>query len=487
MLFESTSGSPETDRHLQLVQSVDWSATSIGAIDDWPPELLLLFHLIILDPQPRLLLLGPDHTLLYNEAYAELVGERHPAALGRPIREAFPETYSMTLSIVDEVVSTGRASVEKGFCMPLMRDGRLLEIHMSWIVVPFPKKSSLTGFSVILRDETEKRVSDRRLQTSHQLSMALTMASDISSLWETILTSLRDRDYDCPFALLYAPEPDANGNDELFFQIRGSVGDFENNPVAANVLNLSGTSNDRLNQKLGAALTSEEPILLKSEDGSLPKSWSNAASTRGWKDSCTEAVVIPLQSNRYHKVRALLVLGVATRSRYDVAYKSWVEEMRRTIGNSIHSLRKKEMAAVELAQREKKANNISLQYNHLVKVMELSDVGIFSCDKSGNLLQANESWYRLSSFSRQAEPVPAFAWLESVYDDDKALVMSNWNSMLQGKPVTVGEARLLNITSSADFSIVSNEVETPRAAGRTVDFGCLSSSHGRPRQDHKYM
>ncbi|TIA07743.1 hypothetical protein D6C80_09612 [Aureobasidium pullulans] len=436
MLFESTSGSPETDRHLQLVQSVDWSATSIGAIDDWPPELLLLFHLIVLDPQPRLLLLGPDHTLLYNEAYAELVGERHPAALGRPIREAFPETYSMTLSIVDEVVSTGRASVEKGFCMPLMRDGRLLEIHMSWIVVPFPKKSSLTGFSVILRDETEKRVSDRRLQTSHQLSMALTMASDISSLWETILGSLRDKDHDCPFALLYAPEPDANGNDELFFQIRGSVGDFENNPVAANVLNLSGTSNDRLNQKLGAALTSEEPILLKSEDGSLPKSWSNAASTRGWKDYCTEAVVIPLQSNRYHKVRALLVLGVATRSRYDVAYKSWVEEMRRTIGNSIHSLRKKEMAAVELAQREKKANNISLQYNHLVKVMELSDVGIFSCDKSGNLLQANESWYRLSSFSRQAEPVPAFAWLESVYDDDKALVMSNWNSMLQGKPVT---------------------------------------------------
>lgn len=145
------------------------------------------------------------------------------------------------------------------------------------------------------------------------------------------------------------------------------------------------------------------------------------------------------------------------------------------------------MDAVELAQREKKANNISLQYNHLVKVMELSDVGIFSCDKSGNLLQANESWYRLSSFSRQAEPVPAFAWLESVYDDDKALVMSNWNSMLQGKPVTVGEARLLNITSSADFSIVSNEVETPRATGRTVDFGCLSSSHGRPRQDHKYM
>ncbi|KAG9943177.1 putative histidine kinase HHK19p, partial [Aureobasidium melanogenum] len=68
--------------------------------------------------------------------------------------------------------------------------------------------------------------------------------------------------------------------------------------------------------------------------------------------------------------------------------------------------------------------------------MELSDVGIFSCDRNGNLLEANESWYRLSTVPKQNEPVPAFSWLESVYDEDKDLVMSNWHSMLQGKPVT---------------------------------------------------
>ncbi|KAI5198167.1 hypothetical protein E4T39_06893 [Aureobasidium subglaciale] len=436
LMFDASSGSPGTDRHLSLVQKVDWAATSIGAIDDWPPELLLLFHLIILDPQPRLLLLGLDHLLLYNEAYAELVGEKHPAALGCPIREAFPETYSLTLSIVDEVVSTGRASVEKGFTMPLMRNGRLMEIHMSWTIVPFPKKSALTGFSVILRDETEKRISDRRLQTVHKLTLSFNAATDVSSLWDTILGSLSEREHDCPFALIYAPESSASGDDELVFRLKGSVGDFEKNSVVANVLNLNGTSKDRLNQSLSLAVTLEEPVLLTTQDGSLPGSWSKAAHTRGWEDDCTEALVLPLQSNRYHKVRALLILGVATRSTYDAAYKTWIEEMRRTIGNSIHSLRKKEIAALELAQREKKANNISREYNHLVKVMELSDVGIFSCDRDGNLLQANESWHRLSSFPRQDGPVPAFAWLESVHDEDKDLVMSNWNSMLQGKPVT---------------------------------------------------
>lgn len=191
-LFEPSS-SPETDAHLRLVQNVDWAATSIGAIDDWPPELLLLFHLIILDPQPRILILGPDHLLLYNEAYAELIGEKHPAAIGRPLPIVFPETCEYALSIVDEISRTGRPSVEKNFCMPLTRNGRLLEIHMSWVFVPFPKKSSLIGTSVILRDETEKRLSDRRHITCHNLALALNLATDMSMLWDSIIGSLTER------------------------------------------------------------------------------------------------------------------------------------------------------------------------------------------------------------------------------------------------------------------------------------------------------
>ncbi|CAD0092960.1 unnamed protein product [Aureobasidium mustum] len=435
LIFEP-SGSLETDAHLRLVQNVDWAATSIGAIDDWPPELLLLFHLIILDPQPRILILGPDSLLLYNEAYAELVGEKHPAAIGRPLSIVFPETFEYCSSILDEVSTTGRASVEKNFCMPLIRNGRLLEIHMSWVFVPFPRKSSLVGTSVILRDETEKRLSDRRHITCHNLGLAVNLATSMSTLWDNILGSLSEREHCCPFALLYAPEPDARGDDELVYQLRGTVGDFKDNSVVTHVLNLNGTSSDRLNQRLSSALTTEDPVLLTTDDGSLPESWSKAAKTRGWEDDCTEAVVLPLQANRYHKVRALLVLGVSTRSNYDSAYKSWNEELRRIIGSTLHSLRRKEIAAMEIAQREKKANTISRQYSHLVRVMELSDVGIFSCDRNGNLLEANESWYRLSAFPRQNEPVPAFSWLESVYDEDKDLVMSHWNSMLQGKPVT---------------------------------------------------
>lgn len=247
----------------------------------------------------------------------------------------------------------------------------------------------------------------------------------------------RSREHDCPFALLYAREAEPGDDGELIFQQKGSVGDIANDLGATNVLSLNGTSKDLLTQSLSSAVTTEDPILLTTDEGTLPESWSNAARTRSWGDACTEAVVLPLQSTRYHKVRALLVLGVSTRTNYDTAYKNWSEELRRTIGSSIHSLRRKEIAALELAQREKKAKTISAKYSHLVKVMELSDVGIFSCDKEGNLLEANDSWYRLSLVPRPSASVPAFQWLEYVHDDDKELVMNGFNSMLLGKPVTV--------------------------------------------------
>lgn len=245
------------------------------------------------------------------------------------------------------------------------------------------------------------------------------------------------------------------------FHLQGSIGDFEKNSLPTS-LDFTRTSNDQLVQTLHSALALEKSVLLKTEDNSLPKAWSDAAKARGWKDACTEAIIMPLQSNRYQRVRGLLVLGLATRISYDAAHTHWIEEIRRSIGDSLNLIRRKEVAAKEIAKREKEVTYMSLQYRRLVKVMELSDVGIFECDCDGNLLQANESWHRLSSFPRQPTPTPAFDWLEAVYEEDKPLVMSNWHSMIQGNAVTVCN-NLIDAERSCPYTdsvhVVPNEME----------------------------
>jgi PAS domain-containing protein len=45
---------------------------------------------------------GPDRTLLYNDAYAEILAAKHPAAVGRDFLEVWHEIRDDLLPIVDQ-------------------------------------------------------------------------------------------------------------------------------------------------------------------------------------------------------------------------------------------------------------------------------------------------------------------------------------------------------------------------------------------------
>lgn len=72
----------------------------------------------------------------------------------------------------------------------------------------------------------------------------------------------------------------------------------------------------------------------------------------------------------------------------------------------------------------------------LYKMMEMSDVGTFEFNPQGTLLRANESWYRLSLHPAIDEAHTDFSFMNLVYPPDGPLVLSQWNKLLQGYPVT---------------------------------------------------
>ena len=66
----------------------DWSATSLGKEDAWPPSLRTSVQHILWSDFPNLVLWGSDLLQLYNERYLELMGGRGPSRLGQPARES---------------------------------------------------------------------------------------------------------------------------------------------------------------------------------------------------------------------------------------------------------------------------------------------------------------------------------------------------------------------------------------------------------------
>ncbi|MEU1758192.1 SpoIIE family protein phosphatase [Micromonospora sp. NPDC005223] len=70
-----------------------WAGTSLGAPDTWDPAVRAVADVVLASPVPMALLLGDDLVVLYNDGYAELIGDRHPDALGRPAAEALAEVW----------------------------------------------------------------------------------------------------------------------------------------------------------------------------------------------------------------------------------------------------------------------------------------------------------------------------------------------------------------------------------------------------------
>jgi PAS domain S-box-containing protein len=78
-----------------LVAAKDWSQTPLGPRDRWPSSLRLMVATILASQFPMAVRWGPDFLQIYNDGYRPILGEKHPDALGRPFREAWPETQPL--------------------------------------------------------------------------------------------------------------------------------------------------------------------------------------------------------------------------------------------------------------------------------------------------------------------------------------------------------------------------------------------------------
>lgn len=71
-----------------------WAGTALGSASGWSDRLKLMIEQVLASPLVASLVCGPERILIYNDAAARLYGDRHPAALGRPLPDAFPEGWA---------------------------------------------------------------------------------------------------------------------------------------------------------------------------------------------------------------------------------------------------------------------------------------------------------------------------------------------------------------------------------------------------------
>ncbi|OON62026.1 hypothetical protein B0920_00565 [Massilia sp. KIM] len=76
-----------------MMRAHDWSQSPLGHPRAWPQALRTVVGLMLNSKFPMFVAWGPELGFLYNDSYALILGEKHPAALGRRFHDIWAEIW----------------------------------------------------------------------------------------------------------------------------------------------------------------------------------------------------------------------------------------------------------------------------------------------------------------------------------------------------------------------------------------------------------
>jgi len=117
------------------VREFDWAASPLGSPTHWPQSLMSYVGLMLSATQPMFIAWGPDRIWLYNDAFIPILGQKHPAALGRPSDEVWSEAWVNLAPLFAQVFEGNPVHLE-GFSIGLDRSGRLEEAIFDFSYTP---------------------------------------------------------------------------------------------------------------------------------------------------------------------------------------------------------------------------------------------------------------------------------------------------------------------------------------------------------------
>jgi len=102
--------------------SPDWSRTALGDPAGWPPGLRVTVDILLNSPHAMLLMWGGEQIMVYNDAYAELIGLPGLRAPGGGVPSMRPAAWSWNSEAI-RLAWQGRGASYRGASLPVWRDG----------------------------------------------------------------------------------------------------------------------------------------------------------------------------------------------------------------------------------------------------------------------------------------------------------------------------------------------------------------------------
>lgn len=148
----------------------DWSQSPLGPPPTWPQSLRTAVSILLNSGHPMFLAWGPELGFIYNDAYAQILGDKHPAALGLRFDHIWADIWDDIHPLVERALG-GEATWSEDLYLQMFRRGYWEDTWWTFSYSPIRDESGeVGGMFCACHDTTDRVLGERRL--TFQLKVA---------------------------------------------------------------------------------------------------------------------------------------------------------------------------------------------------------------------------------------------------------------------------------------------------------------------------
>ena len=372
-----------------LMLEHDWSKSPLGQPSQWPSPLRSVVSLMLGSNFPMFVAWGNDLAFLYNDAYANMLGNKHPHAIGARFEEVWHEIWD-DISPLVTAATAGQSTFRENMPLTLNRNGFDEETWFTFTYSPVRDDDGQVVGMFCASTETTAQVlarqrADFRIRLNELLRGALTSRDAIETGCKLLGTEMN-----AAFCTFSEIEGD---------NICSVGGEWTANglPLLLERRNLSTFGEARF-----AELLSGSPILIEDID-SDQRIAGTSAQTGVDRLGCRAMLDIPLI--REGKVRAMLAIGM-------LKPHVWVDDEVALATETLELM----WQATERARAQERLAESEARFRAMA---DNAPVMIWVTDDTGYCTYLNRSWYEFTG--QTPDQAAGFGWLEATHPDDKEM------------------------------------------------------------------
>ena len=160
-----------------LMRRLDWSDSPLGFPATWPQSLRSVVGLLLQSRFPMFVAWGPELGFLYNDSYAEILGAKHPRAMGRRFHDIWLEIWPDISPLIDAAMA-GQATWREDLPLLMNRKGYDEQTWFTFSYSPVRDESGkVAGMFCACTETTDRVLAQRDLRESERRLSALVDAS----------------------------------------------------------------------------------------------------------------------------------------------------------------------------------------------------------------------------------------------------------------------------------------------------------------------